>query len=48
MAAESAIDVSVQANGSAKRLPIPIAVLVWAASAVCIGFTMCYAYHIGL
>ena len=48
MTAESAADLSVQANGSAKRLPIPIAVLVWAVSAACIGFTMCYAYHIGL
>jgi hypothetical protein len=32
---------------SPKRQPAVIAVLLWPVSIACIGFTMCYAYHIG-
>jgi hypothetical protein len=32
---------------SPKRQPAMIAVLLWPISIACVGFTMCYAYHLG-
>ena len=30
------------------RWALPLAVLLWTAGAVCVAFTTCYAYHIGV
>ena len=30
------------------RWALPLAAVVWTAAAVCVAFTTCYAYHIGV
>ncbi len=37
-----------QEDQSLKRQPAIVAVLLWPVGIACIGFTMCYAYHIGI
>ncbi|HVY98138.1 MAG TPA: hypothetical protein VHA35_01465 [Dongiaceae bacterium] len=44
MTSEAAVELSVDV----KRPPALMAVLLWAAGIACVGFTTCYAYHIGL
>ena len=45
MTTETMTELSEQA---VSRWALPAAVLLWTAGAVCVAFTTCYAYHIGL
>jgi hypothetical protein len=45
MTYESATELSENVES---RWALPFAVLVWTAGALCVAFTTCYAYHIGV
>jgi hypothetical protein len=50
MTVEAAFERSMHAPAdiAAKRRPGLIELVLWTAGFVCVGFTTCYAYHIGL
>ena len=37
-----------EADAPAKRRPVMIPLLFWTARVACVGYMMCYAYHIGI